>query len=568
MFFRDIVQFTFFIVLLAALSPVVGRSISRVLAGERTCLHGLLGPLERGIYRLSGIQATREQDWKGYAGSLLAFTAVGFALTMGVLVFQDVLPLNPQGFGALSWDLAFNTAASFVTNTNWQSYGGETTLSHFSQMVALTYQNFVSAAVGIAVCTAIIRSLARSQGQGLGNFWADVVRITLYILLPLSMVFALLLLGQGVVQSFASGVSVTTLEGENQFLALGPAASQVAIKLLGTNGGGFFNVNGAHPFENPTALSNFMQALSIFLLPSALVFMLGEMVHNRRHAWTVWGVMAAVFITGVGLVYWAEYTGTPLLTHIAGGPVPNLEGKELRFGLFGTALFSTVTTDASCGAVNAMHASFTPLGTLVLLVNMLLGEVIFGGVGSGLYGMLLFILLTVFIAGLMVGRTPDYLGKRIEGREITWGMVVLIMSALPILCLSAWAAVSDWGQAATLNAGARGFTEIFYAYTSATQNNGSALAGFSANTPIINVTLGLAMLVGRFGIMLSLLVMAGSLVSRKARPVSEFSFPVSGLTFGLLLLTVVLIIGALTYLPALSLGPVVEHLQMLKGQLF
>lgn len=568
MLFRDAIQFALFIALLAALSPALGHAMKRILAGERTWLHTFLGPIEKGIYAASGIQPSREQDWKTYALSLLAFTAAGFALTMGVLLTQDMLPLNPQGFASLSWDLAFNTTASFVTNTNWQSYGGETTLSHFSQMVGLTYQNFVSAAVGIAACAAIIRSIARSEGQGLGNFWADLVRVNLYILLPLSVVFAVFFIGQGVVQSFLAGVNATTLEGETQFLALGPAASQVAIKLLGTNGGGFFNVNAAHPFENPTALSSFMQSFAIFIIPSALVFMLGDMVNSRRHAWTVWCVMALIFVAGVSIIYWSESAGTPLLAQIAGGQVPNMEGKEVRFGMFGTALFASVTTDASCGAVNAMHASFTPLGALVVLVNMLLGEIVFGGVGSGLYGMLLFILLTVFIAGLMVGRTPDYLGKRIEGREITWAMVALIAAALPILCLSAWAAVADWGQGATLNAGARGLSEILYAYTSATQNNGSAMAGFSANTPIINVTLGLAMLTGRFGIMMALLVMAGSLVARKTRPVSDFSFPVSGMTFGLLLLTVIIIVGALTYLPALSLGPVLEHLQMVNGQLF
>lgn len=568
MILQDILQFALFLGLLAACSPMLGRAMHRILAGERTMLHPLLGPVEKSLYALAGIQPGREQSWKQYAGSLALFSLAGFAFTMLILLFQDMLPLNPEGFAGLSWDLAFNTTASFVTNTNWQSYGGESTLSHFSQMVALTYQNFVSAAVGIAVCAAIIRSVCRSEGQGLGNFWADMVRSTLYILLPLSILFAIFFIGQGVVQNFLGSVSVSPLEGGTQVLSMGPVASQVAIKLLGTNGGGFFNVNAAHPFENPTALSSFMQSFAIFIIPSALVFMLGSMVNNTRHAWTIWGVMATVFVAGITIVYWAESSGTPLLSQIAGGQVSNMEGKEVRFGMLGTSLFATVTTDASCGAVNAMHASFTPLGALVLLVNMLLGEVVFGGVGSGLYGMLLFVLLTVFIAGLMVGRTPDYLGKRIEGREITWAMVALLATAMPILCLSAWAAVSEWGQAANLNAGARGLSEILYAYTSATQNNGSAMAGYSANTPIINVTLGLAMLIGRFGIMMALLVMAGSLLKRRTRPVSEYSFPVSGLTFGLLLMTVLLIMGALTYLPALSLGPVLEHLQMLNGQLF
>ncbi|MEG1610780.1 MAG: potassium-transporting ATPase subunit KdpA, partial [Bilophila sp.] len=455
---RDLLQFALFLGLLATVSPVLGHYMHRVLSGERTWLWRCFGAVERGIYAASGIHPEQEQTWKGYAGSLLAFTVAGFALTMGVLLFQDRLPLNPQHVAGMSWHLAFNTAASFVTNTNWQSYAGETTVSHFSQMVGLTYQNFVSAAVGIAACTAIIRGITRNEAQTIGNFWADLVRVTLYVLLPLSILFTVFLMWQGVVQTFVSGVSATTLEGETQFLALGPAASQVAIKLLGTNGGGFFNVNGAHPFENPTALSSFVQALSIFLIPSALVFMLGAAVKNRRHAWTIWCVMAVVFVAGVCALLWAETSGTALLHKIA-GVVPNLEGKEVRFGLFGTSLFSTVTTDASCGAVNAMHASFTPLGGMVLLVNMLLGELVFGGVGSGLYGMLLFILLTVFIAGLMVGRTPDYLGKRIEGREITWVMVALLVAAMPILCLSGWAAVSDWGTGALLNHGAHGLSE-------------------------------------------------------------------------------------------------------------
>lgn len=568
MILRDLLQFGLFLGLLAAVSPALGQAMHRILSGEKTWLSRAFGPVERGIYIVSGIHPEQEQTWKGYTASLLGFTVAGFALTMGVLLFQDKLPLNPQQFPGLSWHLAFNTAASFVTNTNWQSYGGETTLSHFSQMVGLTYQNFVSAAVGIAACAAIIRSITRSESQTIGNFWTDLVRTVLYILLPLSILFALFLMWQGVVQSFASGITATTLEGESQFLALGPAASQVAIKLLGTNGGGFFNVNAAHPFENPTALSNFAQAFSIFLIPSALVFMLGAAVKNHRHAWTIWCVMASVFVAGVCIVLWAESSGTPLLTQIAGGVVPNLEGKEVRFGMFGTSLFATVTTDASCGAVNAMHDSFTPLGGMVLLVNMLLGELIFGGVGSGLYGMILFILLTVFIAGLMVGRTPDYLGKRIEGREITWVMLALLAAAMPILCFSGWAAVSDWGLGALFNQGAHGLSEILYAFTSATQNNGSAFAGLSANAPMPNVTLGIAMLIGRFGIMLALLGMTGSLVTRKTRPVSAYSFPVEGLTFGLLLLAIILIVGALTYLPALSLGPVVEHFQMLDGQLF
>lgn len=564
----DILEFILFIGILAAVSPFLGRFIHNVTSGRRTPLHAALGPVEQGIYRISGINPDREQSWQRYTVSVIAFSVAGFILTMAVLMLQGVLPLNPQGFPGVSWHLAFNTTASFVTNTNWQSYGGESTLSHLSQMVGLTYQNFVSAAVGIAVCVVIARAIARNQARTVGNFWADLVRITLYVLLPLSFVFAIFFISQGIVQTFSAGVEATTVEGGRQYLALGPAASQVSIKLLGTNGGGFFNANAAHPFENPTALSNFFQCLAIFVIPSALVFTLGDAVKNRRHAWTIWCVMAVVFVLGVLIMVWAENGGTATLTKLAGGLVPNLEGKEMRFGVFGTALFATVTTDASCGAVNAMHASLTPLGGLIPLFNMLLGEIIFGGVGSGLYGMVLFIVLTVFIAGLMVGRTPDYLGKRIQAREVTWCMVALLVPAVSILGFSAVAAVTEWGQAGPLNAGAHGLSEILYAYTSGTQNNGSAFAGLSANTPIWNVTLGIAMLVGRFGVMCSMLVVAGSMAARNIRPVSEYSFPVQGVTFGVLVLAVILIVGALTYLPALSLGPIVEFFQMIAGRVF
>lgn len=566
--YPDILQLALFLAILALCSPLLGGFIHRaVLCGERTWLHAVFAPVEHTIYRLSGIHPEREQTWKQYATSLCAFSAAGFAMTFGVLMLQDRLPLNPQGFPGLSWHLAFNTTVSFLTNTNWQSYAGESTVSHLSQMIGLAYHNFVSAAAGLAVSVAVVRGIARSQSGTLGNFWADMVRSVLYVLLPLSFVFALFLIGQGVVQTLAPGAEAITIEGKRQFLAMGPAASQIAIKLLGTNGGGFFNANAAHPFENPTALSNFTQMLAIFIVPSALVFMLGEAVASRRHAWTIWVVMAFMFLAGFATLYRAETSGTPLLAEVAGGHVSNMEGKEVRFGIFGSALFATVTTDASCGAVNAMHDSLTPLGTLTTLVNMQLGEVIFGGVGAGLYGMVLFIVLTVFLAGLMVGRTPDYLGKRIEGREVTLAMLALIISATPPLAFTAWASVADWGQVALANAGPRGFSEMLYAYTSGVQNNGSALAGLNANAPMWNVTIALAMLAGRFGVMLPMLGVAGSLAARRPRPVGDFSFPVAGATFGVLLFLVIVVVGALTYLPALALGPVVEHFQMLEGLL-
>jgi K+-transporting ATPase ATPase A chain len=567
MIWQDSVQLGLFLGILAAGCPLLGRFIHRVLEGQRTFLHPIFAPVERAIYALAGIDPAREQTWGRYALCLVGFSGAGFVLTFGVLLLQGHLPLNPMGFADLSWDLAFNTAVSFVTNTNWQAYSGEATMSIFSQMVGLTYQNFVSAAAGMAAAMAVIRGIARKEAAGVGNFWADLVRLILYVLLPSSFVLAVFLIGQGVVQTFTASMTATPLEGGSQILAMGPAASQIAIKMLGVNGGGFFNANAAHPFENPTALSNFVQMLSIFLLSGAMVFTLGEAVGRRRHAWTVWLVMACFFVLAALWTDHFERAGTPTLHALAGVEAPNMEGKETRFGVFSSALFATVTTDASCGAVNAMHDSFTPLGGLATIVNMQLGEIVFGGVGSGLYGMVLFILLTVFLAGLMVGRTPDYLGKRVEGREITWTVAALLMSALPLLGFSSLAAVG-WGQEALGNAGAHGFSELLYAYTSAAQNNGSAFGGLAVNTPLFNVTLALAMLLGRFGVMIPMLIVAGSLAARRPRPVTDASFPVEGATFAALLMAVIVIVGALTYLPALSLGPVLEHLQMLEGRLY
>lgn len=567
MIVHDVIQLGLFLGVLAAACPPLGRFLHHVLEGRRTWLHHALFPLERLVYALAGVDPERDHSWQRYTLCLVGFSLVGFVLTFAILLLQDQLPLNPLALPALSWDLALNTAVSFVTNTNWQAYSGEATMSIFSQMVGLTYQNFVSAAVGMAAGMAVIRGIARKEATGLGNFWTDLIRSTLYVLLPISFGLALFLVSQGVIQTFVASLNATTLEGGIQILPLGPVASQVAIKMLGVNGGGFFNANAAHPFENPTALSNFVQMLSIFLLPGALVFTLGEAVGRRRHAWTVWLVMAAFFVCATLWTAHFEHQGTPTLHALAGVDAPNMEGKETRFGVFASALFATVTTDASCGAVNAMHDSFTPLGGLATLVNMQLGEIIFGGVGSGLYGMVLFILLTVFLAGLMVGRTPDYLGKRVEGREITWAVAALLMSALPLLGFTALSAIL-WGPGALANAGAHGFSELLYAYTSAAQNNGSAFAGLGANTPLFNLTLAVAMLCGRFGVMVPMLIVAGSLAARRPRPITDASFPVEGGTFALLLAAVIIIVGALTYLPALSLGPVVEHLQMLEGRLF
>jgi len=564
---QDVIHVIVFILLFMITNVYFGRYIYHIMEGKKTFLHAILHPAERMLYSISGINPTQSQPWQRYALCMLVFTLSGFLLTFVTLLCQGNLPLNPLGLPSLNWDLALNTAVSFVTNTNWQAYSGEATMSILSQMVGLTYQNFVSAAVGIAVGMAVIRGIALKEAAGIGNFWADLIRSVLYILLPLSIAFALFLIGQGVVQTFTASQNATTLEGSAQILPLGPVASQVAIKMLGTNGGGFFNANAAHPFENPTLMSNLVQILAMLLIPGALVFTLGEAVGRRRHAWTVWLVMLAFLLFSTVVISHFESVGTPTLQTAAGGSVSNMEGKEVRFGIFSSSLFASVTTDVSCGAVNAMHDSFTPLGGLMVIFNMQLGEIIFGGVGSGLYGMILFILLTVFLAGLMVGRTPDYLGKRVEGREITWAVSALLMSALPLLGFTALASVG-WGPTALGNAGAHGFSELLYAYTSAAQNNGSAFAGLAANTPLFNVTLAVAMVMGRFGVMLPMLIIAGSLASRRPRPITDASFPVEGLTFALLLGAVIIIVGALTYLPALSLGPIVEHLQMIEGSSF
>lgn len=557
----DWLQLAVFILVLAALTKPFGCYLAGVLdASGKTLLDPLVKPVERLLWRLLGLDPKREQDWKEYARSVLLFSTMGILFTYAMLRLQGWLPLNPQGFAGVPADLAFNTAVSFATNTNWQNYGGESTMSYWSQMVALTFQNFVSAAAGIAVAAALVRGIVRDQAKTIGNFWMDLTRICLYLLLPLSLLFAWFLVSQGMIQNFAPYVTVKTVEGGAQTLAQGPMASQVAIKLLGTNGGGFANANAAHPYENPTPLTNLLQMLAIFAIPSGLTYTLGRAARHPKHGWSIWSAMFLLFLAGVLISWWAESTGNPRLLALGLDPASgNLEGKEVRFGIFSSTLFATVTTDASCGAVNAMHDSFTPLGGLVPLFNMLLGEVVFGGVGAGLYGMLIFVLLAIFLAGLMVGRTPEYLGKKIEAREIKLAALAILLPALVLLGFTASAVTSDWGPAATGNGGPHGFTEIFYAYTSAVNNNGSAFAGLTANTPWYNLTLALAMLAGRFFVIVPVLALAGSLAGKKKVAPSAGTFPVSGITFTLLVIGTVLLVGALTYLPALALGPILEE---------
>ena len=555
-------------IILFATRPL-GAYLTRVFEGERTLLSPLLNPVERVFYALAGVDPNADQRWTGYAASMLVFNFLGFLVLYAILRLQDVLPFNPQGMAAVTPDLALNTAASFVTNTNWQSYGGESTLGYFAQMAGLSVQNFVSAATGIALAVAMIRGFARRSAAGVGNFWADMTRCTLYVLLPICLVFAIFLVWQGIPQNLSPYVDATTLEGGRQTIAQGPVASQVAIKMLGTNGGGFFNANAAHPYENPTPLSNFVQMLSIFALGAALTNVFGRMVGDERQGWAILGAMGALFVAGVTLAYYAESAGNPLLTALGLDPAAgNMEGKEVRFGIAASALFATITTAASCGAVNAMHASFTPLGSMVPVINMELGEVIVGGVGAGLYGMLLFAIISVFVAGLMVGRTPEYIGKKIEGREVKLTMLAILCLPVMMLGLTAIAVVVPMGLAGISAPGPHGFTEVLYAYTSGTANNGSAFAGLSANTPFYNTTLAAAMMIGRFFMIVPMLAIAGSLAAKKAVPASRGTFPTDGPLFVSLLVGVVVIVGGLTFLPALALGPIVEHLAMIAGQTF
>jgi K+-transporting ATPase ATPase A chain len=568
------VQLMLFMGILFLVAKPMGLYLVRVLEPDgKTWLDRPVRPVERLLYRALGIDRGREQDWKEYARSLIVFSLAGMIFTYAVLRLQRWLPLNPRGFGPVPPGLAFNTAASFATNTNWQNYAGEATLSYFSQMVGLVFHNFVSAAAGIAAAAALVRGIARHSATTIGNFWVDLVRINLYLLLPFSVVLSLFLTSQGIVQNFRSYVRAAPIEnastavsdsaGVPQIIAQGPAASQVAVKMLGTNGGGFFNANAAHPYENPTPLSNFIQMLSILLIPSGLTYYLGRKVANRKHGWAVWGAMAILFLAAALVCWKAESAGNPRIDALGVDPAGgNMEGKEVRFGVFNSSLFATITTAASCGAVNSMHDSFTPWGGLVPLFYIQLGGVVFGGVGSGLYGMLIFVILAVFLTGLMVGRTPEYLGKKIEAYDVKASVLAVLFPIFSILGFSAWAAASRWGLSGLGNSGPHGLSEILYAFSSGAGNNGSAFAGLNGNSPLYNITLGLAMLTGRFFVMVPVLALAGNLARKKLVPPGEASFPASGPTFTIILIATVLIVGALTFLPALALGPVVEHLLM------
>jgi potassium-transporting ATPase potassium-binding subunit len=566
----DWLQLGVFVLAIALITKPMGLYLVHVLdANGRTWFDPVFKSSERLTYRLMGVKPDCEQDWKQYTFAMLLFSVISCLFTYAILRLQEHLPLNPQDFGALSPDLAFNTAVSFTTNTNWQSYSGESMMSYFSQMVALVIHNFGSAATGIALAAALVRGIARHSAKTIGNFWVDLVRITCYLLLPICIVFAVFLVSQGVIQNFKPYTKATTLEGTTQTIAQGPVASQVAIKMLGTNGGGFMNANAAHPFENPTPLSDFIQMLSIFAIGSGLTYYLGRMTKNQAHGWSVWSVMMILFLGGVLLCWWAEAKGNPIHQQLGVAATDgNMEGKEVRFGIFDSALFATVTTDASCGAVNSMHDSFTPLGGLVPLFNIQLGEIIIGGVGAGLYGMLIFVVLAVFIAGLMVGRTPEYLGKKIQSYEVKMAMLALLVVAISILGFAAWAAVSQWGLAGLNNFGPHGLSEILYAYSSANGNNGSAFAGLNTNTPWLNTTMGIAMLTGRFLMIVPIMAMAGSFARKKVVPSGTGTFPVSGATFVGLLIGTILLVGALNFLPCLALGPIVEHFLMLQGKLF
>ncbi len=559
----DGIQVLFFLGMLILFTPILGYFMAQVFEGKNHLLTKPLSWAEKGIYRFSGLDPQEEMTWKGYSFALLIFNILGFLAVFGLQVFQAKLPLNPEGLANVSWPLALNTAVSFMTNTNWQAYAGETTLSYFTQMLGLTVQNFLSAATGIAVMLALIRGLARKSSLTLGNFWVDVTRSTLYILLPLSIFLAIFLVSQGVVQTFHHSVTAHTLEGVDQVLPLGPAASQIAIKQLGTNGGGFFNVNSAHPFENPTPLSNWFQMFAILLIPSALIYTYGILIGSKRQAYMIYAAMMLLFLAGLSLSLYAEFS-----TNVTLGHSGFWEGKETRFGIVNSVLWSTSTTAASNGSVNAMISSFSPIAGGVALFNMMLGEIVFGGVGSGFYGMIVFVLLTVFIAGLMVGRTPEYLGKKIETREVAWLLVTILLPSGIILVGSSLACVLPIALSSVSSKGPHALSEILYAFTSAAQNNGSAFAGLNANTVFYNLILSLCMLIGRFAVILPILAVAGSLAQKNRSPQSKGSFQTDHPIFLILLIAVIVIVGALTHLPSLALGPLSEHFLMLKGVTF
>ncbi len=561
------IQIAIYFVILTALVIPLGRYMARIFQGERTFLSFLLRPIEIVLYRVAGVNEAKEQHWITYTVAMLIFNAAGFALVYAILRLQALLPFNPAEMSAVSPDLSFNTAVSFTSNTNWQNYGGESTMSYFSQMVALTTQNFVSAATGIALAIALIRAFARASMQTIGNFWVDLTRCTLYVLLPLSIVAALVLVWQGVPQNVGAYVDATTLEGAKQVLSQGPAASQIAIKQLGTNGGGFWNANSSVPYENPTAISNFLQVLYILLISAALTHTFGRMVKDERQGWALYAAMSVIFLAGLAVCCWAEGAGNANFAALGLDPA-NMEGKEVRFGIANSSLWAVATTAASNGSVNSMHDSFTPLGGMIPIIMMELGEIIYGGVGSGLYGMLLMVIVAMFVAGLMVGRTPEYLGKKIEAKEVKMAMLAILILPLAMLGFTAAAVMLPFGLSSMQDAGPHGFSEVLYLYTSQTANNGSAFAGFTGNTLWYNTTGGLAMLVGRYFVIVPMMAVAGSLVAKKTVPASAGTFPTHGGLFVGLLVGVILIVGGLTFFPALALGPIAEHFAMQAKVLF
>jgi K+-transporting ATPase ATPase A chain len=564
----DVSMLAVFLVVLLVLAWPLGRYLAKVYSGEKTIFDKVLNPIAKGIYRLGGVDDKQEMNWRQYAGAVVIFNVFGMILVFLIQVFQDVLPWNPANLPPVAGDLAFNTAASFMTNTNWQSYSGESMVSYFTQMAALAVQNFLSAATGMVVAVALIRGLVQKKATSLGNFGVDMVRSVLWVLLPLSIIVGMIFVQQGVIQNLSPYVTVNTLEGGQQTIAMGPVASQESIKLLGTNGGGFFGANSAHPFENPTPFTNFLEPFCIILIPTAMVFMFGNMVGDRRQGYAMLVAMLLLFVIGLSTLYVSEQYGNPQLSALGVGTPSSMEGKEVRFGIGGTSLFASVTTAVACGAVNAMHDSLTPLGGMVTMLQMMLGEVIVGGVGAGLYGMMMFIILTVFIVGLMVGRTPEYLGKKIEAREMKMAMLAIIIPAVTVLIGSAISIASTTGVASISNPGPHGLSQVLYAYASTAGNNGSAFAGLGTNTLFYNVMLGFTMLIGRFGVILPVLAIAGSLAEKKISPPGPGTFATTGGLFVVLLASVVLLVGALTFLPALSLGPVLEHLLMLEGTVF
>ncbi len=560
---QDFIQIILFFAVLIGLTPILGNFMFKVFTGSKHLMSPLFGWLEKLTYKFSGIDPDEETNWKSYTFNMLTFNFIGFIFVFFIQLFQAQLPLNPANLPNVSWHSAFNTAVSFMTNTNWQGYSGETTLSYFVQMIGLTVQNFVSAATGIAVLLALIRGLARKTTNKLGNFWTDLTRSTLYVLLPLSILFAVVLVGQGVVQNFKTYDTAQTLQGVSQVIPMGPAASQIAIKQLGTNGGGFFNANSAHPFENPTPFSNFLEMLALLLIPAALTFTYGKMVGSTRQGWTIFKAMLILLVIGLTISLYAEYSTNPIF-----GNLHLMEGKETRFGITNSVLWATATSAASNGSVNAMHDSLSPLAGMVAMINLMLGEIIFGGVGAGLYGMVIFIIVTVFIAGLMVGRTPEYLGKKIQKFEVQMAIIAVLAPNVVILLFAAWASVCSPGLTSLNNSGPHGLSEILYAYASAAGNNGSAFAGLNANTVFYNLTIGIGMLIGRFGIILPVMAIAGSMAKKNITPTSAGTFQTDNWLFIGLLIAVILIVGGLTHFPALSLGPIVEHLLMNNGITF